>query len=199
MGLKTLATTSITSWPQGARNIILDILRNDQAAEADLLLAANMAGHIWTINDELAEALLSILKNDDESDELRTAAARSLGPVLEQCDETRFESPGEVAISESMFDRINDSLRRLYVPTGVPKNVRRQILEASVQAPQEWHQKAVHAAYSSNDADWKLTAIFAMRWVSGFREQILKELQSNDDKIRYHRVPARSVPPEIGS
>ena len=41
--------------------------------------------------------------------------------------------------------------------SSIPKQVRRRILEASVRAPEDWHQNAIRAAYSSGDKDWMLT------------------------------------------
>ena len=75
----------------------------------------------------------------------------------------------------------------------VPKNVRRRVLEASVRAPRQWHQGAVEAAYSSDDEDWKLTAVFSMRWIRGFDKEILKALESDNPDIHYEAVCAAGV------
>jgi len=72
----------------------------------------------------------------------------------------------------------------------VPKNVRRRILEASLRAPQDWHQDAIRAAYSSDDEDWNLTAVFSMRWVRGFDDQILEALDSDNQHVHYQAVLA---------
>ncbi len=74
--------------------------------------------------------------------------------------------------------------------TDVPEEVRRRILEASVRAPQNWHQPAIPSAYASDDADWKLTAVFCMCWVSGFDSQILEALKSEDPEIHLEAVHA---------
>jgi hypothetical protein len=86
--------------------------------------------------------------------------------------------------------RFCDSFRELYGDSAVPKDVRRRILEASVRAPQDWHTDAILAAYSGSDADWKLTAVFCMRYVSGFDAQILESLESKDTYIHYEAVCA---------
>ena len=78
----------------------------------------------------------------------------------------------------------------LYFDAGVPKYVRRRILEAAVRAPQEWHRDAILAAYTSEDDQWKLTAVFCMSYVSGFDEQILTSLESSEPLILYHAVCA---------
>jgi len=59
-----------------------------------------------------------------------------------------------------------------------------------VRAPQEWHQDAIHIAYCSDDETWKLTAVFSMRWVRGFDDQILEALESADPEIRCQAVRA---------
>jgi hypothetical protein len=68
--------------------------------------------------------------------------------------------------------------------------VRRRILEASVRAPQTWHPEAIRHAYSSGNKEWVLTAVFSMRWVRGFDDQILEALNSKDPEINYQAVIA---------
>jgi hypothetical protein len=63
-------------------------------------------------------------------------------------------------------------------------------LEASVRAHQTWHRDAITYAYSSGDKDWMLTAVFSMRWVRGFDDQILAALKSADPEIHYEAVNA---------
>jgi len=78
----------------------------------------------------------------------------------------------------------------LYADAGVPKAVRRSILEAAVRSPQEWHERAVRAAYASDDEAWRLTAVFCMQFVRGFDDQILGALESDNPDIHYHAVCA---------
>jgi hypothetical protein len=170
--------------------MLLEILTQDQVDASDRLLAAELAGDYTVINDELVDALLSILQGDDESEQLRGKAAISLGPVLEQADIYGFDDPDDVPISEQAFSKIQESLGRLYLDAVLPKKVRRRILEASVRAPQEWHQDAIREAYASDDEQWRLTAVFSMRWVRGFDNQILEALESNNEDIHYQAVRA---------
>jgi len=188
--VKVLRDIPPWEWPEGAGKMFLDILRGGQAAEADRLLAAELAGDFTVINDELADALLSILRSGDESEALRGQAAISLGPMLEQADMDGFEEADGVPIAERTFHRIQESLRKLYMDAGVPKDVRRRILEAAVRAPQDWHREAVRAAYGSDDEVWRLTAVFCMRFVRGFDEQILEALDSRNPDIHYEAVCA---------
>ena len=188
--LKILENTPSWEWPEDAGETILGILHSDQAEESDRLLAVGLAGDFVVVNDELIDALLSILCNGGESDELRGRAAISLGPALEQADIEEFEDPDDVPISEQTFRRIQKTLQSLYVDADVPKTVRRRILEASVRAPQDWHPNAVRAAYSSGNDDWRLTAVFCMQYVRGFDDQILESLGSKNPDVHYHAVCA---------
>lgn len=190
MDLKTLKDIPPWDWPEGAAKMFLEILRDGQARESDRLVAAELAGDFTVVNDELVDALLSILPSPDESAELRGQAAISLGPVLEHADTDEFEDPDDVPITEQTFHRIRDSLRQLYADAGVPEKVRRAILEAAVRAPQDWQLGAVRAAYASDDEAWRLSAVFCMRFVRGFDEQILAALESGNPDIHYEAVCA---------
>lgn len=190
MDLTTLKDTPPWEWPEGADQIFLETLRHDRADESDRLLAAELAGDFTVINDELAHALLSILCNADESEKLRSRAAISLGPALEYADADGFDDPEYVPISEQTFSRIQEALQKLYADAGIPKEVRRRILEASVRSPLDWHQVAIRDAYASSDEDWKLTAVFCMRFVRGFDDQILESLDNDNPDIHYEAVCA---------
>jgi hypothetical protein len=166
------------------------ILTDRRAKASDRLIAAELAGDFTVINDELAGALLAIVRDASEPEGLRARAAISFGPALEQANLGEFEDPDEVPITEGMFHNIQDSLRELYLDHSTPKEVRRRILEASVRAPEAWHQDAIAEAYASGDKKWMLTAVFAMRWVQGFDIQILEALESADPLIHYEAVNA---------
>lgn len=188
--LKRLKDTPPWDWPEGAKKMFLDTLRDDRASDTERLLAAEMAGDFTVIDEEIVDALLSILQNPDAPEQLRGQVAIALGPVLEFADTEGFDDFGDVPIGERTFRHIQKSLHRLYADAGVPSAVRRRILEASVRAPQDWHQAAVRAAYASNDEEWKLTAVFSMREIRGFEDQILEALDSDDDEIHYQGVCA---------
>jgi hypothetical protein len=190
MDLKTLKDTPPWDWPEGTAEKLVSVLRDEQAAKPDRLLAAEMAGDFTVVNDALVEALLAILRNSEEFQEARARAAISLGPILEYADTEGFEDPDDVPISERHFQQIQESLRELYMDAQIPKEVRRRILEASVRVPQDWHKNAVRAAYASGDDAWKLTAVFCMRFLRGFDEQIVKELASRNPDIHLEAVLA---------
>jgi HEAT repeats len=190
MNLKNLLDTPPWDWPSDTGTKLQKILSDNRADESDRLIAADLAGDVTVINDDLADALMAVIGGAEEPDELRAQAAISLGPVLDQADTDGFDDPDDVPITEHAFHHINDLLHKLYLDNSIPKQVRRRILEASVRAPQKWHEDAIRTAYSSGDRDWMLTAVFSMRWVSGFDDQILDALKSPDPKIRYEAVNA---------
>jgi len=188
--LKTLIDTPPWDWPRDAGRMFQKILNDSRSHETDRLIAAELAGDSTVINDDLADALMAIVRDVEEPEKLRARAAISLGAVLEQADMDGFEDPDDVPISERSFRNIQDTLKRLYFDSNNPKEVRRRILEASVRAPQDWHQNAIMAAYTSGDKDWMLTAVFSMRWVRGFDSQILEALKGRDPEIHYQAVNA---------
>jgi len=190
MDLRTLYDTSPWEWPDGTDKILLGILRDDRTDQSDRLLAAELAGDSTVVNDELVDVLLSILRNDNAPENLRGRAAISLGPALEYADMDGFEEPGAAPITEQTFRKIKETLRKLYADAGVPKYVRRRILEAAVRAPQNWHQNAIREAYLSDDEDWKLTAVFCMRYIRGFGDWILESLDSKNPDIHHQAVCA---------
>jgi hypothetical protein len=190
MELKTLQDTPPWDWPRDAGKKFQKILIDHQADETDRLIAAELAGDLTVINDELADVLTAIIRRPDEPEQLRAVAAIALGPVLEQAETDGFEDPDDVPITQRTFRNIQDCLHKLHFDNSIPKEVRRRILEASVRAPEEWHQNAIRAAYSSGDQAWILTAVFSMRWVRGFDDQILEALKSGDAEIQYEAIQA---------
>jgi hypothetical protein len=191
MNLKRLSEIPTWEWPKGSDKLLGIVLRDRHAKASDRLIAAELAGDYGVINDELAGILLSILPSGDESEEMRSTAAIAFGPALESADTDEFDEPESVPITEPMFHRLQEALRSLYLDTGIPKQVRRRILEASVRAPADWHQAAIRAAYDSGDMEWRLTAVFSMRYVpGGFDEQILEALNSRDPEIHIQAVYA---------
>lgn len=199
MDLQSLKDIPAWQWPRGLENKLLPILKdkNGTADPDDRLVAAEMAGDYTVINDALANALLTILENPAEPDELRATAAISFGAALETADieliggdPVEFEDPESVPISLQVFHKIQESMKRTYYTAGVPKLTRRRILEAAVRAEDNWQEDAVRAAYAEEDPEWKLTAVFCMKYVKGFDAEIVEALENPDPEIRYHAVEA---------
>lgn len=190
MNIEALCNIPSWEWPADAGATILRILTDDAAAESDRLLAAEMAGDIAVVNDELVVALIALVRRSDVPDELRGQAAISLGPILESEDIMEFDDPEEVWISEEKFHEVQESLRVIFADADVPRDVRRRILEASVRAAEDWHTEAVQTAYASDDETWRLTAVFCMRFVPGFEGQILEALDSENPALFHQAVCA---------
>jgi hypothetical protein len=189
-GLEDFLDLPPWEWPEGSGNRFREVLLNRAAPRSDRLIAAELAGNLVVMDDKLAEALMMIVRNGAESEELRERAAISFGAALEQSDINEFEDPDDSPITERTFRAIQNLLRKLYDDDSTPKRVRRRILEAAVHAPQDWQRNAIRKAYASGDAEWMLTAVFGMRWVRGFDDQILEALQSSDAEIHYEAVEA---------
>ena len=190
MDLKILENTPPWEWPEDAAAYYLKILGDDQAAESDRCLAAELAGDYTVINDEIAHALLLITGNPHESEKLRGISVISLGSCLTHADMMGFEDPDDIMISEKTFIKIQETLHKLFMDTDIPTELRRRILEASVQAPQDWHCENVDRAFSSGEKAWRLTAVFCMRFIRGFDDQILEALSDKNADIHYHAVCA---------
>ncbi len=190
MDVKTLANTPAWEWPSDAGDVLLAVLRDAHAPTSDRATAAQLAGDLVVMDDEMAAVLLSILKDAGEAEEVRGNAAIALGPVLEEGDVQGFEDVEEMPISEHTFRTIRKSLHALFTDDRVPGEVRRRVLEASVRAPEPWHAEAVRKAWAGNDVDWKITALFGMGFVPGFDDEILAALESPNADLRYEAVVA---------
>ncbi len=160
------------------------------SSQAERKLATELAGDFTVIDDEIGSALLSIVRSSDEPEDMRNTAAVALGPALEHADSFGFEDPDDILLSEKNFHDIQQSLRKLYLDAGVPTNVRWGILEAAVRAPQDWSRDAIRSAYASPDEAWTLTAVFGMRFMPGYEDEILEALSSPNLDIRYQAVCA---------
>jgi len=187
---KTLQNTPSWEWPADAGKSLRAVLADGGAAHADRILAADLAGEFSVLDDELAGALLAIVRSGDEPADLRCTAVISLGPALDDADTMGFDDADDTSLSEPVFQQIQDSLRNLFMDTDVTKEVRRRILEASARAPEEWHEEAVRTAYASGDPAWQLTAVFCMRCIPDFDAQILDALESQDPAIYYQAICA---------
>lgn len=189
--LRVLEDTPPWDWPKDVGKRLHAVMTNSNAPLADRVLAAELAGDYVAINDELAEALMGLLGNSNEPEELRARAAISFGPALDAGDTNDFDDPyTTVPISQSTFEKIKRLLHLLFHEESVPKLVRRRILEASVRAQEAWHADAMKRAYYSQDPDWVLTAVFCMRYVQGFETEIVEALHHKDLHVRVAAVHA---------
>jgi hypothetical protein len=190
MDLKELVELPPWEWPEDAADQLLEIVRDTKADETTRLVAAELAGEISVIDDGIAEALLAVARTPSEPEMLRLKALYSLGPGIEYADIEGFEDTEDVTISEKAFNRIMEALRELFKDTDLPDSIRQAALEASVHAPQDWHSDAIRHAFLSGDDRWKLTAVFCMGFVTGFKGEILEALVSGNEDLEYEAVIA---------
>jgi len=191
LNIKKLNDIPPWDWPENASALVISTLTDRKAPKADRLLAAELAGEYVILSEEIVDALLAVLCSNEEQAELRAKAAISLGPGLDDSFVGEYEDPDDPpAFSKSFVQKIQKTLRNIYLDSVSPKSVRRSVLEASVRDPQAWHAGAIKSAYNSNDPEWKLTSVFCMNYVKGFEQQILESLSSSDQNIRYHAVNA---------
>jgi uncharacterized protein (UPF0147 family) len=182
------------------------ILRGDDWP-ALLIELEDLAGAI----DEAIAPEVVHLVGFDAPVEVRAAAAIALGPTLEECN-GEFDDGAAVdlgflgpPISEATYRQILEVLHRLYLDGTTPKLLRRRALEASIRSPQPWHVGAITAAWSSDDFDWRVTAMFCMGlcWGHDFTQEIEDGFRSEVLEIQGQAIEAAgdrrvmSLMPEI--
>jgi hypothetical protein len=192
LDLSVLSEIPPWDWPPATGDTLHAALRDPKQPISDRLIAAELAGDLCVMDDDMAQALLAVLGSPDEPEELRAKAAISLGPALEASEMEGFDDDGisEPPVEEATFLAMQETLHRIYADTGAPKLLRRHALEASVRASQDWHAAAIREAYSSSEQDWRMTAVFAMKYVPGFDREILASLENPDSEIRFEAVRA---------
>ena len=149
-------------------------IQSDGVNEVNLTLLQRMPPWEWP--PSARDVLVRAVRNERLDAVARLMAARLAGKVVVMNDEVAdiLLAIVDRPISTRVFHRIREVLHASYRDDGVPEDVRRRILEASVRAPERWHRDAIHEAYSSDDRDWRLTAVFCMQYVLGFDDQIVE-------------------------
>jgi hypothetical protein len=110
-----------------------------------------LAGDLTVINDELADSLTAIIGSRNEPEQFARAGCHCAWASARAADTDGFEDPEDVPITQPKFRSIQASLQKLHFDNSIPKEVRRRrILEASVRAPESWHQNAISTAYSAD-------------------------------------------------
>lgn len=196
MKLSSLRDLDPWEWPDDCAETFLATLRNPRASTSDRLVAAELAGDFTVVNDTLANALMDVLTNPGESEDMRCMAAISLGPALEAADMADFSDPeateldADSPISESLFQDIRERLRRVYADSSLPGRLRRCVLETSARAPLDWHPEAVRAAYDRGGEEWRATAVACMTYVGGFEAQIVEALEHSNPEVQLEAIRA---------
>ncbi len=190
MDLQALYDTAPWDWPEETSKFLMSVLRDERASESDAVLAAELAGNFVVAGDEMADTLLAVIGNGRRTAQQRGTAAIALGPMLDHASIEEFDDPDMVPISEPTFNEIRKTLKKLFMDSNTPDLVRRRILEASVRAPEDWHEDAIREAYGNGDDAWQLTAVFCMGYVRGFDDEILAQLDSDLINVRCLAVEA---------
>lgn len=147
------------------------------------------------MDDTIARAYLDVIEGSAPED-VRADAIVGLGPVIEEAgmdyfdDDVELESMPELGppVSREVFDTIITTVRRIYEDESQPKVVRRRALEVLVRDPQPWLEGEIRNHATSSDADWKLTAVFAMGYVNGFEKEITEAVHGAEEPILFEAV-----------
>ncbi len=148
-------------------------------------------------DDELAEELLRLL-HEDPSEEVRARVPIALGPTLELCwdeldEDDQLPAPDDYnlnPLTQEGYDRLVETLRRVYLDGSNPELVRRRVLEGAVRSPQPWHKEATAAAFASEEELWRITAVFCMGHLPGFDDQIVEAFGSGSELVRHEAIIA---------
>lgn len=181
---------SLGSWERSeeTKALVLDGFRSPDAAVR--VLALEVAAQ--EMDDDLAVEVARLLDTDPDV-EVRGLAALTLGPALEEMNsEDDWEGPdlGGLPMSVALFQAIESRLEGIYRDAGEPKEVRRRALEAAVRSPRPWQRAAIRLAWASDDPEWRLTAVFSMGCLSGFKAEILEALESDSAELKVEAMRA---------
>jgi hypothetical protein len=196
MDVNNLSRIPSWEWPPTASEVVLAALRDRTTREQERRVAAELAGDMIIMNDDLADALLEILADPSETPFLRGRAATALGPVREELwmlVGEPFPDEDDPPVSPEVAARIAERLHETCVDPDAPKEVRRRALEGSIRSPEDWHAAAIREAYTSGDVEWRLTAVFCMRFIDGFDAEILASLADEDPRLELEAVRAAGV------
>lgn len=175
-------------WPAGGRELLLRVLRDERATEAEIYVAATVICRMPRVDDAWAENLLAIAQTDDIAEHTRAKAIVSLGPLVAAANAEGFEH-GNEPITEELFDRILNALYDIHADRAAPKLLRQRALEAFAHAPENRLEHAIRAAYSADD-DWRATALSCMFHHNGFEREIIESLRSENLDIRAAAIRA---------
>jgi len=189
MNLNDLQNTPVWDWPESARETILRALKNRAGPLEERLLAAELAYDVSPDHDDVVSGLTEVVGEPDAPEELRARAALAIGPALETAHLGVASDAGE-ALSDAVFRKAQKALKRIYDNTSESNEVRRCVFEAMVRAPEDWHKAAIREAYDREGDGWQRSAVFAMRFVPGFKDEILEALESEDEEVLFNAICA---------
>jgi HEAT repeat protein len=191
----------LEAWPKVSLRRKLALLEDlEELAESDTLMCFdNIARALLTdpeagvrtgairllveCNDiKLVPVYLEMLTSD-ESIETRAAAASALGLFVYEGELEEIPAKTLKEVEEALFDAVQNASATL---------VRRRALEALGTSSREEVPALIEAAYRRKDADWMVSALFAMGRSSDERweKQILAQLRNQNDDIRAEAIRA---------
>jgi hypothetical protein len=189
MSMTELQNLPVWEWPDSARAEIFQTLANKSASADDRMLAAELAYDAATNSDEGVAILADIASDRGESIEMRGKAALAIGPALELAALGNWDEEG-ASVSEKAFNKIRKQIKVIFEDGTEDSELRRCVFEALVRAPEDWHKDAIREAYENPDDGWQRSAVFAMRFVSGFKDEILESLESEDEEVLFNAICA---------
>ncbi|MCG8462132.1 MAG: hypothetical protein MI919_38095 [Holophagales bacterium] len=197
--LEMLAQMPDWQWPRETTATVLAGLESGEAETRRLAL--ELAASV--MSDQVAGVVLRILESDPDV-RARGRAAIAFGPMLEEmgAEEIFAEAEGEegteltplagaeTVVSPACFRLVEKRLEALYRDGTTPKLVRRRCLEAAVRIRRPWQDGQVRAAWSTDDEEWHLTAIFCMGFLPGFDRELLEALELEAPELRLEALRA---------
>ena len=190
MDLKTLLDTPPWDWPRDAGRMFRKILIDQRAEESDRLVAAELAGDFTVINDDLADALLTIVCSADEPENCAPGRQFPLGQYWNRRTPMDSRIRMTYPLPSARFATSRTRWRSSTSITALPRKYGGEFWKHRCAPPRHGTRMRSRHAYSSGDKEWMLTAVFSMRWVRGFDDQILAALKSDDPEIHYEAVLA---------
>lgn len=140
---------------------------------------------IWEWDDPTyANTFINILKTDD-SEDVRFAAARALGPFAEMAELEELDEETSRAVRDTLIDALSNESESLHV--------RARCLEsAAVFGRDPAVIDAIEFFHAEDDTGFRATAIFAMgrSFNQQFLPTILNETASDDSELRFEAARA---------
>lgn len=190
---------SLDSFGEASRPFVAALRGGDPLARA-----AALQEIAPVVDDALARELLRFARDPESEPRERGQALIALGPALEETSYEEEEDGSlappmgpeewwETPLSEAAYREVQENLRRIYHDGAQPKEVRRRALEAAVRARRPWHRDAVATAWSSDDDEWRVTAVFAMGFLGGFDDEIETAFRGDDPILRREAMRAAGL------
>lgn len=194
--LKTFRLKAIEEWPRDSDEILLEIINNNKISMRTRQEAIEFASDLAVVDLKVVRAFCTIIKNSEESYELRSSAISGLSDILAEVSspeyqaEIKFVDPNEDIIKISDFDEVRQLLQQIFYNKHEIPEIKRRALEVSATLPDIWHSEAIKEAYADGDVAWRLTALYCMRFVDGFEKEICQELLSRNADMQQYALIA---------